>query len=149
MEKLPPISTVPDLPAEERAEILDHLFEPCVPLHTLSLDLMHKEAFPSYDELIASIGMQLTDLAESTSTSDTTWLHDILAAHPRLGEKKVDSQKSSAEQAHLKAEGGQPDNELADLNARYESSFPGLRYVYDTWIQKLNGMELTGEQEFL
>lgn len=131
MEKLPPIMTVPGLPAEERAAILDHLFEPCVPLHTLSLHLMHHEKFSSYDELIASVGVQLTDLAESSSTSDAHWLDDILAAHPRLGEKKVDSVKSSIEQAHLRGEGGQADRELADLNELYESSFPGLRYVYD------------------
>ena len=131
MERLPPIASVPGLPVEERAAILDNLFEPCVQLHTLSLDLLHGETFPSYDELVASIGVQLTDLAESTSTSDTQWLHSILAAHPRLGEKKVHSAKSRAEQAHLRSEGDNSDNELAELNELYERTFPGLRYVYD------------------
>ena len=129
MGKLPPISTVPGLPAEERAAILDHLFEPCVPLHTLSLDLMHGKTFSDYDELITTIGVQLTDLAESTSTSDTQWLHDILAAHPRLGDAKVDSAQSSAEQAHLKGQSSEGDTDLAELNMLYEKTFPGLRYV--------------------
>ena len=129
MEGLPPIAAVPGLPAEERAAILDHLFEPCVPLHTLSLDLLHRESFASYDDLVASVRVQLMDLAESTSTSDTQWLHDILAAHPRLGEKRVHSAKSRAEQAHLGSEGDRADHELAELNRLYESTFPGLRFV--------------------
>ena len=131
MEGLPPIASVPGLPVEERAAILDNLFEPCVQLHTLSLDLLHREPFASYDELVACVGVQLTDLAESTSTSDTRWLHDILAAHPRLGEQRVHSAKSRAEQAHLRTEGDEADNELVELNGLYESTFPGLRYVYD------------------
>lgn len=129
MGKLPLIASVPDLSAEDRAAILDELFEPCVPLHTLSLDLMHNETFSDYEGLVASIGVQLTDLAESSSTSDTQWLHDILAAHPRLGEKKVDSAQSSAEQAHLRGDGAETEDNLADLNVLYEKTFPGLRYV--------------------
>lgn len=129
MEKLPPIAVVPGLPAEERAAILDSLFEPSVPLHTLSVSLMHQQVFDSYDDLIATVGLQVTDLAESTSTSDTQWLHDILAAHPRMGEKKVDSSWSKGEQAHFRAEGGDVDGDLRELNTLYEKTFPGLRYV--------------------
>lgn len=129
MNKLPPVSIVPGLEANQRAAILDRLFEPCVPLHTLSVALMHDQKFAHYDDLIASIGLQLTALAESISTSDTQWLHEILAAHPRLGEKKVNSTQSSAEQAHLKGEGSEADSNLAELNQLYEKSFPGLRYV--------------------
>lgn len=129
MNKLPPISIVPGLQADERAAILDRLFEPCIPLHVLSVGLMHEEKFAHYDELIARISVQLTDLAESTSTSDTQWLHDILAAHPRLGEKSLNSTQSTAEQAHLKGEGGEVEGNLTELNMLYEKTFPGLRYV--------------------
>ncbi|KAL8822381.1 MAG: hypothetical protein Q9191_006883 [Dirinaria sp. TL-2023a] len=129
MKGLPPISNLPSLPPQDRAAILDYLFEPCVPLHTLSLELLRDKSFADYDDLISSIGIQLSDLAESTSTSDTQWLHDILAAHPRLGEKKVDSAQSSAEQAHLKGDEGGEKKSLADLNTLYEQRFPGLRYV--------------------
>lgn len=129
MNKLPPISIVLGLQTGQRAAILDRLFEPCIPLHTLSVGLMRDQKFAHYDDFIATIGLQLTALAESNSTSDTQWLHEILAAHPRLGEKKVNSAQSSAEQAHLKGEDGEVDSNLAELNRRYEKAFPGLRYV--------------------
>jgi hypothetical protein len=143
MPSLPEIATLPTLPAESRAKILDLLFEPSVPLHTLSLPLTSPgsvEKFTTYDDLIIAIGLQLTELAESTSTSDTTWLESILAAHPRLGEKKVDSELSRMEQAKMdaasKKEGGGGDAEkakeseiLKGLNEEYERAFPGLRYV--------------------
>ena len=129
MEKLPPISAVSTLKAEERAAVLDHLFEPCVPLHTLSLQLLHDKTFEDYDELIASIGVQLTSLAESVSTSDTHWLESILAAHPRLGDN-VESVQSSVEQSHLRtSEDNEAELSLTELNALYERTFPGLRYV--------------------
>ena len=127
--KLPLIKALPSLPTAELAAILDHLFEPSVPLHTLSVDLLREQPFPSYDDLIASVGLQLTALGESSSTSDSRWLESILVAHPRLGEKKIDSTQSKAEQAQLAvgAENGQ--DKLPELNALYEQTFPGLRYV--------------------
>ncbi|KZF26665.1 hypothetical protein L228DRAFT_243163 [Xylona heveae TC161] len=126
---LPGIDTVPSLSAEERAAILDHLFEPCVPLHTLSIELLGTKTFDSYDELISSVGVQLTELAESPSTSDTEWLVKILGAHPRLGAKKVDSAQSQAEQAQLNKGGEEEAEELRKLNEEYEATFPGLIYV--------------------
>lgn len=128
--RLPPISGIPALSTIERAAILDVLFEPCTALHTLSLDLLRTEKFESYNDLIASIGVQLTDLSESPSTSDTEWLDKILGAHPRLGEKKVDSAQSQAEQAQLNIGGEEEATKLRNLNAEYEETFPGLKYVY-------------------
>ena len=127
--KLPPITALPSLPAAELATILDHLFEPSVPLHTLSVDLLRNQPFSSYNDMIASIGAQLTDLAESSSTSDSGWLESILGAHPRLGEKKIDSTQSKAEQAQLALDAGTGQDKLSELNALYERTFPGLRYV--------------------
>lgn len=128
--ELPPISSVPGLPTIERAAVLDALFEPCTALHTLSLDLLHTQTFPSYNDLIASVGVQLTELSESDSTSDTQWLDKILEAHPRLGEKKVESAQSQAEQAQLNTGGEEEAAKLRNLNLEYEKTFPGLRYVY-------------------
>jgi 2-oxo-4-hydroxy-4-carboxy--5-ureidoimidazoline (OHCU) decarboxylase len=126
---LPPISGVPALSTTERTAVLDALFEPCTALHNLSLDLLHTTTFDSYNDLIASVGVQLSELKESPSTSDTEWLDKILGAHPRLGEKKVDSEQSRKEQAQLN-QGGQEEAEmLRSLNAEYEAKFPGLRYV--------------------
>ena len=127
--KLPPISTVPALPTSELVAILDLLFEPCGALHTLSINLLREQKFTSYDDLIAGIGMQLSDLAESSSTSDTQWLEKILGAHPRLGEKKIDSAQSQTEQAQLASGHESGQDKLSEMNALYEQTFPGLRYV--------------------
>lgn len=127
-QKLPPIESVPSLSAEERAHILDLLFEPSAQLHTLSVPLLREKAFPSYHELISAVGMQLTELSDSASTSDTQWLHDILGSHPRLGAKKVESAQSQTEQAQLQG-GGDEAAKLRELNEEYEAKYPGLRYV--------------------
>lgn len=126
---LPPIADVPALSTIERTAVLDALFEPCTALHTLSLDLLRTQTFVSYNDLIASVGVQLTELSESASTSDTEWLDKILGAHPRLGAKKVDSEQSRKEQAQLNQGGEEEAEMLRSLNEEYEAKFPGLRYV--------------------
>ena len=128
-QRLPPTKAVPSLTASDRAGILDLLFEPCTQLHTLSLELLRNDTFLDYDHMIASIGVQLTHLAESASTSDKQWLDNILGAHPRLGAGKVDSEQSRAEQAQLNTGHAEDLQRLARLNEEYERTFPGLRYV--------------------
>ena len=133
--QLPPINTVPTLPTLARATILDLLFEPSTPLHTLSVTLLSTDTFPTYTALITAVGSQLATLFNSALESDQKWLDAILSAHPRLGEKKVESELSRREQeAMQKASSGGGDSEevvkkLAVLNQRYEVVFPGLRYV--------------------
>ena len=140
---LPPITVIPDLDPIARAQILDLLFEPSTQLHTLSVTPIAEEHFSSYADLIAFVGRQFSALLNSDLESDQKWLDIILGAHPRLGEKKVDSALSRQEQAAMKAaesatgsgSQSQADSEdvaakLADLNKRYEETFPGLRYVY-------------------
>jgi 2-oxo-4-hydroxy-4-carboxy--5-ureidoimidazoline (OHCU) decarboxylase len=142
---LPPVSTVPSLDAEEQAAILDVLFEPCTQLHTLSVSTLREKTFQSYDELAAAIGEQLTTLFESELKSDQEWLDVILNAHPRLGEKKVESELSRQEQAAMRrdatedpgaaaAEAEEEEEQLRRLNAQYERVFAGLRYVYVAWV---------------
>lgn len=148
---LPPISTLPTLPASSRAAVLDLLFEPCTQLHTLSVSTLHDKSFASYDELAAAVGAQLIELFESRLKSDQDWLDVILNAHPRLGEKKVESELSRLEQAAMNRGGGDgveaggglgeaegsseaeaaeaEAEELRRLNAQYEAIFEGLRYV--------------------
>jgi hypothetical protein len=148
---LPPISTLPSLSAPSRAAVLDLLFEPCTQLHTLSVSTLRDKSFASYDELAAAMGAQLIELFESELKSDQDWLDVILNAHPRLGEKKVESELSRREQAAMNRGGaggvetdggpggaGGPSTaeaaeaeaeELRRLNARYEAVFEGLRYV--------------------
>lgn len=126
---LPPISSLSGSATDVRAAALDLLFEPSVPLHTLSIDLLHTQTFSSYDELIERVGGQLSSLRESTSSSDTQWLDSILGAHPRLGEKKVDSAQSRAEQAQLNSGHESEAAQLKQLNEDYEATYPSLRYV--------------------
>ena len=127
--RLPVITALPSLSTPQLATILDHLFEPSVSLHTLSVDLLRDQSFTSYDDLVARVGLQLTHLAESSSPSDAKCLESILGAHPRLGEKKIDSAQSKVEQAQLASNTGNGQDKLSDLNALYERTFPGLRYV--------------------
>ena len=110
--------------------MLDTLFEPCRQLHTLSVSLLREKTFSAYDELINAVGNQLRGLFESDLESDAKWLDSILSAHPRLGEKKVDSEQSRKEQAQLNQGDPNEAEKLAELNRKYEETFPGLRYVY-------------------
>ncbi|PNS19363.1 hypothetical protein CAC42_2540 [Sphaceloma murrayae] len=126
---LPTIEQIRSLSTEQRAHILDLLFEPSQQLHTLTVELLATQAFTSYDDLIAAVGVQLTELAESPSTSDTAWLEGILGSHPRLGAKKVDSAQSQAEQANLQKGSEAEAEQLKKLNEEYERTYPGLRYV--------------------
>jgi 2-oxo-4-hydroxy-4-carboxy--5-ureidoimidazoline (OHCU) decarboxylase len=142
---LPQITTLPSLDTSSRAGVLDLLFEPSTQLHTLSVTALSEHSFTSYANLIAHIESQFTALLKSDLESDQKWLDTILGAHPRLGEKKVESAMSRAEQAAMKAAesatsgqatGGRSSGDaedvarrLADLNAQYEATFPGLRYV--------------------
>ena len=129
MASLPSLSKLPSLGTEERAQILDLLFEPCTQLHTLSVSVLHEQTFSSYNDLIDAVGGQLEDLQKSNLESDHKWLEGILSAHPRLGEKNVDSKQSRQEQAQLNQGGADEAEKLAELNKQYEERFPGLRYV--------------------
>lgn len=105
---------------------------------------MRTMSFDSYDELISTVRDVLLAVAGALSDPSTydhnTAIEDskakepllrILSAHPRLGEKKVDSALSRAEQANLRSGGDSEEvlAQLAALNKEYEDTFPGLRYV--------------------
>lgn len=109
--------------------MLDTLFEPCTQLHTLSVETLGGTTFQSYPALIEAVSRQLQSLYGSRLESDQKWLIDILVAHPRLGEKKVDSQQSRNEQAQFNQGSSGEGEQLAKLNQEYEEKFPGLHYV--------------------
>ena len=129
MPSLPATDRISELSTAERAQILDVLFEPCTQLHTLSVEKLQEEHFVNYNALIDYIGLQLSSLLVSKLESDRKWLDTILAAHPRLGEKKVESEQSQQEQAQLNQGGLAEAEKLAALNKAYEDAFPDLRYV--------------------
>jgi len=129
MPSLPPITSLPTSTPSQLTQLLDLLFEPSTRLHTLALPLLHSTPFPSYSALVSAIGAQLSALADSSSTPDTHCLESILASHPRLGAKGVESALSRGEQAGLQGRGEGEGEELRGLNEAYEARFPGLRYV--------------------
>ncbi|KAI6085547.1 Oxo-4-hydroxy-4-carboxy-5-ureidoimidazoline decarboxylase [Hypoxylon rubiginosum] len=134
---LPPISSLPTVDDETLQSILDALFEPSADLHALAIpSIRSAPSLDSYESLIKHVGDSMSQLAQSSAVPNArAKLHGILGSHPRLGEKKVESAQSRAEQAHLNASsGGSAEKEeeaakLKALNEEYEARFPGLRYV--------------------
>ncbi|KAL1604850.1 hypothetical protein SLS60_004390 [Paraconiothyrium brasiliense] len=129
MTSLPPVNTLSHLPEDEITQVLDLLFEPSPPLHALSLPVLRSTVFPTYDTLVIAVNAQLAALAQSDDPQDVEKLSEILCSHPRLGEKKVESEQSRAEQAQLQQGAEKEKEQLAALNREYEEKFPGLRYV--------------------
>lgn len=129
MTSLPSVTTLSHLPEHELTQALDLLFEPSPPLHALSLPVLKSTVFPTYDILIVAVNAQLSALAKSDDPKDTAILSEILSSHPRLGENKVESEQSRAEQAQLQKGADDEKEQLAALNKEYEDKFPGLRYV--------------------
>ena len=126
---LPAVKTLPTLSTVERGKVLDLLFEPSPQLHALVVEPLCNEQFSSYADLIKYVGVQLTKLANLASDSASESLDEILGSHPRLGEKKIESEHSMAEQAHIKDATEEENAKLAALNLEYEEAYPGLRYV--------------------
>ncbi|KAI0180615.1 Oxo-4-hydroxy-4-carboxy-5-ureidoimidazoline decarboxylase [Hypoxylon sp. FL1284] len=136
-------ATLPSITSLEAADdqtlksILDTLFEPSAELHDLAVpEIRGPASFASYASLIERVGSLLSELARHSTQPDSgSKLYGILGSHPRLGEKKVESAQSRAEQAHLNASSaGSAEREeeaakLRILNQEYEARFPGLRYV--------------------
>ncbi|PGH19428.1 hypothetical protein AJ80_03928 [Polytolypa hystricis UAMH7299] len=124
---LPPITTVPTLPAPSQTAILDALFEPSSDLHALILPLLSTTTtttttttpsqqepnqqqsqpaipFSSYTSFITAVRARLSALSPQNSSIDKRILYNILGAHPRLGEKQAAnlSAASRAEQENLR-----------------------------------------------
>lgn len=120
---LPPIQTIHTLPVHDQTNILDNLFEPSPSIHDTLLPILNTE-HTTYLSLINACHKHLQTLTSPTN------LLSILGSHPRLGEKKITSAHSIAEQANLQRNSDHAqEGELVRLNAEYEDKFPGLRYV--------------------
>jgi 2-oxo-4-hydroxy-4-carboxy--5-ureidoimidazoline (OHCU) decarboxylase len=129
MTSLPAVSSLPHASDSQLTNVLDLLFEPSPPLHGLALPVLRSATFPSYNILITAVNTQLKALASSNKSEDVAKLSEILCSHPRLGEKKVDSEQSRKEQAQLQQGREEEKEKLVTLNKEYEKKFPGLRYV--------------------
>ena len=127
--RLPPVETIPTLPQAEKAAIFDCLFEPSAQLRNLCKPSLDDQRFFNYKDLVTFVESRLTRLSTSTDRTDIGTLDEILGSHPRLGAQRVESTQSQSEQAQLRSEDETESNQLAEMNARYEKAFPGLRYV--------------------
>ena len=127
--RLPAIETVPKLAVPEQVAVLDHLFEPSQTLHKIYVSTLRESTFLNYAEMISDVRLKLEGLAQSSKSDDIDMLDQVLGSHPRLGEKKVDSAQSRAEQAQLAPQDDPENEKLAEMNNLYEDTFPGLRYV--------------------
>lgn len=122
---LPSIGSLPKLDSQQQAEALGLLFEPCPTLIEYIQPVVAKP-HDSWRQLIEEVRTSLEQLLRDPKDER---IPKIIAAHPRLGAKKVDSALSQAEQASLQAASEVEAAQLAELNAEYEKTFPGLRYV--------------------
>lgn len=114
-------SEISKLPEEKRTAVLSILFEPC--------DELVKFVEPVFDglECDADWPQAIEQIRGVLHTLEPCDPHSskIVAAHPRLGAQKVDSQHSRLEQSSLAGEA----SALQEWNTKYEQTFPGLRYV--------------------
>lgn len=146
--KLPPIDQLASLPWDAQCAVLDLLFEPSTALHDLAQPILVADAaapqhlYTSYDEFIGLVGEGMRTLADSPAREHRDVLDGILCAHPRLGEKKVESAMSRMEQAAMAGRNEQEEETedeikrkeeeaemLRRLNAEYEEAYPGLIYT--------------------
>jgi 2-oxo-4-hydroxy-4-carboxy--5-ureidoimidazoline (OHCU) decarboxylase len=129
--RLPPILDFHTYLDLQQTDVLDTLFEPSPAIHDNLLPVIRTAEYSSWNELIDACQIRLLALATSSEESnpDPTLL-SILGSHPRLGEKKIESAHSAAEQANIQNDTNEAQaQELARLNREYEETFPGLRYV--------------------
>ena len=119
---LPTASSLSTLPDSTIEQILNLLFEPTPELTSLLIPQIRTHNPQSYTSL-STIALQTL----SSLPPDSPQLRAILAAHPRLGAKKVDSTHSQSEQKSLGSDAER--EQLQALNEEYEARFPGLRSV--------------------
>lgn len=138
-DKLPAIESLSSAPHAVQ-QVLDTLFEPAPALYTLVAAQLPRQ-FASYDQFIDFVASLLFSLARDRDDDDAEdgRLQEILSAHPRLGETKIHSALSRAEQASLAAAAagaaGTAEDEAGEaaqlrrLNERYEQTFPGTHVL--------------------
>lgn len=134
MYNLPSAEIVLSLSQSKQVEVLDHLFEPCATLSNFIITQVfnaRKGGFRLYKELIETIRQLLLEFLQQEESHSIVSpdIAKIIAAHPRLGPSKESiSSHSTSEQKSL-AGTAEEAEKLVQLNEKYESVFPGLRYV--------------------
>lgn len=139
---IPPSTKLSSLPYEKVSSVLGLLFEPTDSLNKLiyttiiqpssSSSNSNSNSLDSYPTLIEKVRTLLLTSINPSDDSQKDLVSEIIAAHPRLGSKKVDSEQSKKEQASLQSGSQQQlqlQQKLNELNQVYEKTFPGLRFV--------------------
>ncbi|CAH0004040.1 unnamed protein product [Clonostachys byssicola] len=131
LKSLPPVSDFRSQEKTLQIEALDALFEPSTAIHETLLPIIQTAQYSAWPEFIDACHARFLELAKSSSdSSPDPKLLSILGSHPRLGEKKITSAHSAAEQANLQKTADPVESaELARLNREYEEKFPGLIFV--------------------
>lgn len=134
---LPTIESFKRLSSKDKRQVLDHLFEPCNTLSNfIFIKVLHQQ-YNTYPEFINLVRKELLEFLKQSETFQSQYqgeinpvINEIISAHPRLGEPKKEtlSVHSNNEQKTLNND---PEiiKKLKELNAAYEKTFPGLRYV--------------------
>lgn len=134
--ELPPAEIVLSLAPSRQVEVLDHLFEPCATLSKFVITQVFStrtSGFSLYKDLIETVRLLLLKFlkTEESQAIVSPDIAKIIAAHPRLGPSKDAGALSSHSSSEQKSLAGTAEEaaKLVELNDRYETVFPGLRYV--------------------
>lgn len=119
-------------------EIINELFEPCEALVGFLIPHLNKDEdtatiIEKSRTLLLSLINKYSNV-EEIPKDDMSLICKIVGAHPRLGVPTVSalSDFSSSEQKSLSTGDPRLKQKLIELNAQYESTFPGLRFV--VWV---------------
>lgn len=136
MYQLPLIKEFRALSLEEQKEVIDHLFEPCDSLNWFIQSFIIRKKYESYPEFINLVRYELEILvhrngffAVRNGFEANSLINDIISAHPRLGAPKTTKLSEHSAEEQRKLGGEEMQKRLAELNEKYEKTFPGLRYV--------------------
>lgn len=119
-------------------QIINELFEPCAALVQFLLPKLDKnDTIPTTIEKSRSLLLDLINKYPNVNEippDDMKLICEIVSAHPRLGVPMAIqlSDFSSSEQQSLTTGDPRLAAKLIELNSKYESTFPGLRFV--VWV---------------
>lgn len=127
---IPPLRELKQGSYSDQCQVFTHLFEKCNTLNDVLAKAL-SSTDSTYFQWILNVRSLLQEMVQRNPNDPQ--LKAVIAAHPRLGEKKQNlSVHSAAEQKSLAGSSQDPPEiaeQLSNLNRKYEQTFPGLRYV--------------------
>ena len=139
------IQTSPSDPASPLADGLSLLFERSLIVTELLEPQLSQalKALPPLTNYVELIDVALSEITKWHSQSQA----QFIAGHPRIGENENLSALSAKEQGAKAVTPTPPEvlERLAHLNACYEATYPGLRYI--TFVNGRSRSEIAAEME--